>query len=156
MAYFIADIDARYNIFAAVYGYNDGIIETMSDRNPTFVASPFDPWSYEAIIKSVIANNSDTLNVSFKYSATQTRNMRVYFRKVPLEVEDCLIVFVGMPFAKGLITIPPAFLHMIYAIYAIACISFGVAIFLFTRYVERYKELIAHLRHIGVKTGGKQ
>jgi hypothetical protein len=165
IAYFIEDIDARYNVFAAVYDYGNKELEhikpvpteddTVSIRHPTVPGQPFNPWSYQSIVDAVHSQKTGVLDVTFAYVANDkkvSRPLRVYFRKVPLNNnEKYLTLLVGIPFTSDNVKLSSTLLRLIYSIYVVAGIAAGMVIYLGTRYLERYSALLSSLKNIGVK-----
>lgn len=141
LAHYMAVMDGRQNTFAAVYTDE---MQFISSRHETFTGQPFDPLAFPEIVDALRAEKTGEQDVVFTISINGEpvrRPFRIYFRRVPLVNEDnYLIAVAGFAFTEDNVRLQPYLYTLLYLVFGLASVSFGVIIFTGTHFIFVYQK----------------
>ena len=91
-------IDSKPMTFAAAYQYSDDALVNVSERHPSYEASPFDPLSYPGFCALIAEQDVGDFKVMFKPEGSDPREMLVHFRWIPTDgsLDGRYLVVVGI------------------------------------------------------------
>ena len=138
---FVNNLDAHYNVFAALY---DKDLNTLSYRHGDLT---FDrtvlltPLENQVVLNTILNRNTGMVDIKFiaiyKNGSEIMHDTHIYFRRVTFD-DNYLIVVGGVPFIEDLVEVNPRFYMSIYVIFIFVGLGLSFLIATFIRYSDSF------------------